>query len=168
MDAPHIHLLINHIPILGALFGFLLLIVGMTIKNRSVEITALATILLAALFTIPAYLSGEEAEHVVEHIQGISEFQLEEHEEHAELSLWMMIASGVSALFALVAYAYKPSFIKILRISTIVLTGIGFATLVPLANHGGKIVHSELRDDSVQLHDQEANSSDHDDSNQDN
>lgn len=145
MDATHAHLLLNHIPILGSLFGTILLIIGLLIKNRTLEITGLATILLVAVFTIPVYLSGEEAEHTVEHLAGISEFQLEEHEEHAELSLWLMMVSGVLALLGLVAYRYATHLVRMTRLSTLILTLITFITLIPLANHGGKIVHQELR-----------------------
>jgi hypothetical protein len=68
MDATHVHLLTNHIPILGSFFTFALLMVGMLIKNRTVEIVALSTLLVVTLGTVPAYLSGEEAEHAVEHM----------------------------------------------------------------------------------------------------
>ena len=104
MDATYIHLLTNHIPILGSLFGAVLLAIGMLLKNRTVEIVALSTILLSAVFTLPAYFSGEEAEHVVEKIAGISKHHLEEHEEHAELTLWLMIVSGLLALMSLVSF----------------------------------------------------------------
>ncbi|NQV53931.1 MAG: hypothetical protein HQ500_12150 [Flavobacteriales bacterium] len=163
MDATHLHLLTNHIPILGSLFGFLLLLTGMLMKNRTVEIVALATILLSAVFTLPTYFSGEEAEHVIEKIQGISEFQLEEHEEHAELSLWMMMVSGILALMALVSYFYAKHLTRITRIATLIVTAIAFATLVPLALHGGKIVHSELRSGDAPSVEAQADHEDHDD-----
>ena len=146
MDATHIHLLLNHIPILGSLFGVILLIIGLIIKNRTLEITAIATILLASVVTIPVYLSGEEAEHKVEEYSGVSEHELEEHEEHAELSLWLMVASGVMALLALVAYQYAPHIVSKARIATLLITILAFIILIPLANHGGKIMHQELRD----------------------
>jgi Ca2+/Na+ antiporter len=147
MDATHAHLLLNHVPILGSIFGVVLLIVGMVLKNKTLEITGLSTILLAALFTIPVYLTGEEAEHVVEHLKGVSEFQLEEHEEHAELSLWLMVASGLFALMTIASYKMAPQRTKLSRIITLAITLFGFITLIPLANHGGKIMHQELRGD---------------------
>ncbi|MEQ9188747.1 MAG: hypothetical protein RLP15_13515 [Cryomorphaceae bacterium] len=157
MDATYIHLLTNHIPILGSLFGFVLLLIGMLLKNRTVEIVALSTILLSALFTLPAYFSGEEAEHVVEKIAGISEFHLEEHEEHAELTLWLMIISGLLALMSLVSFRFATHLTRIARGSTLVITGFAFITMLPLANHGGKIMHSELRDgESIEAHDEDA------------
>lgn len=145
MDATHAHLLVNHIPILGSVFGALLLLIGMLLKNKTLEITGLSTILLAALFTMPAYFSGEEAEHIVEHFEGFSEHQLEEHEEHAELSLWMMIVSGLLSLMSILAYQFAPQRVKITRLLALVVTLFAFITMIPLANHGGKIMHQELR-----------------------
>lgn len=145
MDATHAHLLTNHIPILGSIFGIVLLIVGMLLKNKSVEITAISTILLASIFTIPVYLSGEEAEHKVEHLEGVSEFELEEHEEHAELSLWLMLIGGGFALMTIASYKVASKLTKTARISTLIVTSAAFISLIPLANHGGKITHSELR-----------------------
>ena len=146
MDATHAHLLTNHIPILGSIFGVILLIIGMLLKNKAVEVTAISTILLASIFTIPVYLTGEEAEHKVEHLQGVSEHELEEHEEHAELSLRLMLVGGRLALMTLASYKVAPKLTKTARISTLIFTGFAFVSLIPLANHGGKIMHSELRD----------------------
>lgn len=148
MNAVHAHLLLNHVPILGSLFGVLLLMIGMGMKNKTLEITGLSTMLLAALFTIPAFFSGEEAEHMIESMSGFSDFHLEEHEEHAELSLWMMIASGLLSLISLVAYRFAPNRLKIVRLIALVLGLVAFLTMIPLANHGGKIMHQELRDHS--------------------
>lgn len=145
MDATHAHLLTNHIPILGSIFGVVLLIIGMLLKNKSVEITAISTILLASIVTIPVYLSGEEAEHKVEHLQGVSEHELEEHEEHAELSLWLMLVGGGLALMTLASYKMAPKLTKTARLSTLIVMGVAFLSLIPLADHGGKIRHSELR-----------------------
>lgn len=148
MDYPHLHLLLNHIPILGTVFGVVLLGIGLVIKNRSVEVTALVTLAIVALLTIPAYTTGEEAEHVVEHIQGISEHELEEHEEHAELSLWLMLGAGVLAILTLISYRGMQHLRKIFTILTLVGSSLAFLSLIPLALHGGKIVHSELRGDA--------------------
>jgi Ca2+/Na+ antiporter len=149
MEATHIHLLLNHIPILGSVFGVILLIIGMFLKNRTLEITGVATLLIACAVTIPVYLSGEEAEHTVEAFASASHHELEEHEEHAELSLWIMMVSGISALLTLVAYRYANHLVSKARLATAILGALGFVTLIPLANHGGKIMHEELRDNAT-------------------
>jgi TRAP-type uncharacterized transport system fused permease subunit len=157
MESTHIHLLTNHIPILGSLFSFVLLIVGMLLKNKTVEITALSTLLVVTLFTFPAYFSGEEAEHKVEHLAGASEHELEEHEEHAETTLWLMIAAGLLGAMALASYKASPQYTKWMRLTTLIVCGFAFLSMIPLSLHGGKIMHSELRTEGAALE-----SSDHD------
>ncbi|HAW21450.1 hypothetical protein N8004_01125 [Salibacteraceae bacterium] len=156
MDATHIHLLTNHIPILGSIFGIFLLIIGLALKNRTIEMTALATLIAVTIFTFPAYLSGDEAEHAVEHLAGASEWELEEHEEHAELSLWLMIITGIFSLAAILSYRFMESFTKWLRIGTVFIGLFAFVSMIPLALHGGKIMHSELRGDTQEEDDHES------------
>ena len=102
---------------------------------------------------MPAYLSGEEAEHKVGHTQGISEYELEEHEEHAETTLWIMIATGLLGSMALVSYKYSHDYTRWVKLATIVVLFFAFLSMIPLALHGGKIVHSELRGDAPTEHD---------------
>ena len=149
MDSIHLHLILNHIPILGTLFSALLLIVGMILRNRTVEITALATLVLVGLLTIPTYTSGEEAEHKVEHMVGVDDHELEEHEEHAELTMWLTIAAGALALFTLLTYRQLPNWVVWIRTTTLLFCIGAFLSMIPLALHGGKIMHSELRDDGT-------------------
>jgi hypothetical protein len=156
MDATHIHLLTNHIPILGSIFGIILLIIGLVLKNRTIEMTALATLIAVTVFTFPAYLSGDEAEHVVEHLAGASEWELEEHEEHAELSLWLIIITGILSLAAILSYRFMESLTKWLRIGTVLIGLFAFLSTIPLALHGGKIMHSELRGDDLESHDHDS------------
>ena len=145
MDPIHAHLLVNHIPILGSLFCFLLLLIGIGLKNKTVEIVALSTLVVVSLFTLPAYFSGEDAEHEVEHLAMVSEHELEEHEEHAETTLWLMVAAGLLGLMSLVSYRYSPHLTKWMRLTTVIILGLAFVSMIPLALHGGKIMHTELR-----------------------
>lgn len=145
MDASHIHLMLNHIPILGSFFGAILLLIGILLKNRTVEITAMATLLAVSLITIPVFLSGEESEEKVENIANISEHELEEHEEHAELTLWLMLAAGAFSLITLFSFKYAPTLVSKSRLMAVLIAFFAFFSAIPLALHGGKIIHSELR-----------------------
>ena len=56
MTAAHVHLLLNHIPILGSIFGLLLLCYGMLRKSDEIKKTSLGIFVITALLTIPVYL----------------------------------------------------------------------------------------------------------------
>jgi hypothetical protein len=62
MNGAQLHLMLNHLPVMGALFSLLLL--GWSLTRRSTEIQKLALggALLAGLSSVPAYLTGEPAE----------------------------------------------------------------------------------------------------------
>src|SRR6186997_25315 len=98
MNGAFLHLLINHVPILGSLFALCLLIYGMFMKSGSVIRAAFVSLIVTALVSIPAFLSGEEAEHVIKPIIGINKEAIEQHEEMAEIAFWSLMMSGAIAL----------------------------------------------------------------------
>ncbi len=147
MDATHIHLLLNHVPILGTLFAFCLLAYGMLRKNTAIQQAALGALVIVAIICIPVAKSGDEAEHDVEELVGISEHYLEEHEELGEKALWAMLATGAMALLTLFLSRSNPSRRKPLTAATLIFAIITFGIMVQVGNHGGKIRHSELRGD---------------------
>jgi hypothetical protein len=143
-DGAHIHLLTNHIPILGPLFVLPLLIAGVVKKNRSITIAALVMAVAVAVATIPAFVTGEEAEEAVEGMMGVSEVNIEEHEEEAEIAYYAMLMAGAVALGALLSSTGGRSVSPVLSWLT---TGILVATFILMArtgNSGGKIRHTEL------------------------
>lgn len=146
MDTTHIHLLLNHVPILGSFFGFLLLVVGLIMKNRVLERAALVTLIVTCLVGIPAFLSGEGAEERVEHLGDVSESYIEQHEEMATIAFWMMNITGVTALLTFALSLVKGSRNPRLTLITMLLAIVTFGTMVATGNYGGQIRHSELRE----------------------
>ena len=66
MDQAHLHLILNHFPILGPLFGTVLLLIGTLKNNKVIQKAGLMSIAVIALITIPAYFTGEAAEHATD------------------------------------------------------------------------------------------------------
>lgn len=80
MNGAHLHLMINHFPVVGLLFGLVMLVVAQLRRNSDLARTGLVALVIIAIITIPAYLTGEPAHDVVQHLTGISEEVLERHE----------------------------------------------------------------------------------------
>jgi hypothetical protein len=72
MNPTHVQLMLNHIPVLGAVFGLALLTFALWRKSEELRKAALGTFLVAALVAVPAYLTGEPAEDSVESLPGAS------------------------------------------------------------------------------------------------
>jgi len=144
MDATHIHLLLNHIPILGSLFALCLLLYGLIRKNASLEQAGLVTFVIAGLFALPVFFSGEDAEDAVEKLAGVSEFFIEEHEDLALIALWAIIVTAVLSLIGLYTYHTKKRSVP-LRAAIVIAAIVSFAMMTLTGSHGGKIRHSEIR-----------------------
>ncbi len=144
MNGAHIHLLLNHVPILGSIFALCLLLYGIFNKSEDVIKAALLTMVVATLIAIPAFLSGEEAEHLVEPIMGINENAMEEHEDMAEIAFWSMVMSGAVALGTLVAIrSSKIVSMPLIWVNMVMLAVVVFL-MARTGLSGGEIRHTEI------------------------
>ena len=148
MNSAHIHLILNHVPVLGTIFGLLVLAFGLIRKSDEVKQTALGIFVLSGLLTIPVYLTGEPAEEIVENLAGVSEAIIEQHEDWAFYALILMEITGISALIALVFYG--RSFGRNLLAVTTLISVLALGSITWTANLGGQIRHTEIRANSVQ------------------
>ena len=145
MDLTHIHLLLNHFPIVGTLIGGGVMLWGMARNQKTMQAVAAVIVIAMTLMAVPVYLTGEPAEELVENIPGISENALEEHEEAAELAIWVMAAAGMASLAGLLL-RYRSSSKVPFTIATI-LTFLAFAAMARVGYLGGQIRHTELYPD---------------------
>lgn len=105
MNEAYLHIVLVHLPVVLLPVAVLILFLGIMFKNRSVEVVALSMIVCAAVVAVPAFILGEGAEEVVEHLSGVSEEVIEDHEESAEVAIWLTILVGLVSAGALVEYA---------------------------------------------------------------
>lgn len=144
MNPVHIHLLLNHVAILAALFSILIFIYGFIRKNETVKNIALTGYVLAALAAIPVFITGEPAEEAVENIPGVLESIIEQHEEAAELAIWLIEITGLLALGGLLLRKFKffssTAFAAVLLLISMISAG----TISYTGYLGGKIRHTEL------------------------
>ena len=153
MDATHLHLMLTHFPIVGTVIAIAILAYGLFSSNDQIKKVALFTFIAMAILTIPVFLTGEDAEETVEHIAGVSEQIIEQHEELAEKAIWLMgllAAFSVASLFAIIK---KLSSAKVLSIITLVISLVTFAVFAKVGNLGVQIRHSEIRTSTSQLND---------------
>ena len=145
MDLTHIHLLLNHFPIVGTLIGGIVMLWGMAKHQKNLKTGAAAIVIAMTIMAIPVFLTGEPAEERVEHLPGISESMVEEHEEAGELAIWVMVAAGVASLAALVLQNKSSS--KLAFTLATFLTLLAFAAMARAGYYGGQIRHTELQTD---------------------
>lgn len=145
MDAVHLHLMFNHLPIVGVPLVLALLMWGLLRRSRDVMRTALGAAVIVAAVTYPVFLTGEPAEEQVEHARWMDERLVHEHEERAEAALIALLVTGGLAVFALwLSRGDRPVSTGLAGISAAGLAlSAGLLGWAALA--GGVIRHDELR-----------------------
>ncbi|MEO6906615.1 MAG: hypothetical protein ABI210_01875 [Abditibacteriaceae bacterium] len=94
MNNAHLHLLLNHFPVLGVWFALAAMAVAFALRNVVMMRSSWVLLVLCALMTIPVYLTGEPAEDMVERLPGVSKPILEQHEDVAKPAMIGMLILG--------------------------------------------------------------------------
>ena len=145
MNWAHVHLLLNHVPVIGVVFGFLLLLLGVVRKSDELKKAGLGALVVVGALAVPTYLTGEPAEEIVRDLPGVSRALIEQHEEAA---MFALISAGILGLVSLgiLLYFRAPKPLPAWSMTAALL--ISFWTLtvmVRTAYLGGQIRHSEIR-----------------------
>ena len=145
LNPAHVHLLLNHIPVMGVLFGLLVLLIGFYWKNDQVKRASFVVLVVAALAAGVVYLNGESAEEVVEGMPGVTETVIEPHESAALWALILTALTGVLAILGLYAGRGARRLSTPLTMAILLLVLISGVAMARTANLGGKIRHTEIR-----------------------
>ena len=148
MNDAHFHLVVNHLPIIIPIVGLLVMLGGFITRSAIVKRTAYCIFILGALCTIPAAVSGEGAEEVVEHLNIADHHIIHEHEEAAETFILCSYLLGGLALLGLWANLKRKTFGNAISIVTIVFSLVVLFLGSNTATTGGEIRHTEIRNDS--------------------
>lgn len=146
MNTAHWHLLLNHLPITGTIFGLLILVAGFVFKNNTgVKQTALGVFVFSALCAIPAYLTGEGTEEIVEKMPGVTETIIDTHEDLGKIFLIVIEALGVLALLTFITDRFQKKAASLLYV-LVLITAIGTSVFAKwVGTSGGEIRHTEIR-----------------------
>ena len=144
MSFTHIHLLLNHFPVIGTALGIALLAIALVRKSSELAKVSLGLFAALAAISVVVYFTGEPAEGAIEKLPGFSESITERHEEFA------LIATIVIALFGALALSALAVFRKKLLPRWVTLSGLALAlasggVMGYTAMTGGQVRHTEVR-----------------------
>lgn len=145
MNLTHFHLLLNHLPILGSLFGILILFAGYVFKELPVRKTGLGIFIFAAIMAIPAYFTGKPAENAIKNLPDVAKGMIERHETIAAIALGCIIALGLLSAVVFYLMIRRKGKTKMLMTCILILSFITFGLMAWTAKTGGQIRHSEIR-----------------------
>ena len=143
MNFAHLHLILNHVPVLTLIVSLIFLFFSFVKKSERLKKFSLLMTFLTSITILPVFYTGEPAEEVVEKMPMISKTVIHNHEESAEVSLVLTLLVSISSLLVLVTYKKPVS--ASYGIQIVLLFGvIAIGSLAYTANLGGKIRHTEF------------------------
>jgi hypothetical protein len=139
----HLHLLVNHAPLFGALFALALLAASFVWAPDVLRRTALLVLVFTALAAAAADLTGEPAEDAIRGFPGVKRDVIHEHEEMGEKSYIAAIVVGVLALGALVRW--RVPIPQAVALGSLAGAAVVSGMMAYTALLGGRVRHTEVR-----------------------
>jgi uncharacterized membrane protein len=148
-DLAHLHLLLNHFPIIGMIIGVALFAIALVGRSDTLVRNSLAVFFVLALIALPAFVTGDAATTVLKNRTDVSRSALEAHQDAA---LWGFIVIEVLGAYAwLGLWQYR----RVARIPRSTITAVAVLALIATglmsqAGYiGGQIRHAELVGEQV-------------------
>jgi uncharacterized membrane protein len=157
MNDAHLHMVVNHFPIIGTILGLGILITGMILKNNSVKSTAYCLFIVAAVFAAFSMGTGEGAEELVEDMPSVGKQIIHEHEEMAEKLAIVLYVLGVISLGGLFLNYKNNSKANLISYVVVVVAFVGVFFAQQTGTTGGEIRHTEIRANATQTSGAEQN-----------
>jgi YVTN family beta-propeller protein len=150
MNIIEIHLILNHIPIIGVAFVSLYLLIATIFKNTFMQKVSLWILLCVALLTIAVYLSGLGAETPVKSLPNVSKSYLQLHEKVARIASMTIWAIGGITLLGLISLRGKEQLFKYFVRGILAMTLLSTGLFILTGYLGGQITHSEIRSSTAE------------------
>src|SRR3982750_4753118 len=144
MDWAHIHLLLNHFPIILVVVGAAAAVLGTIAPRRGTWLYAAASLTLAGVAVVPTYFTGEPAEKALNRPWYVARGAIHDHESAALISA---ILVGVVALIGAFAWRRRVRYPREIALPRSLRTALVVGSLLASAHIfytsllGGRIVH---------------------------
>ncbi len=149
MNDAHLHMVVNHFPIIGIILGFGILVTGIFLKNNSVKNTAYCLFIVGAIFAAVSMATGEGAEEIAENLPSVTDQIIEKHEELAEKLAIVLYALGVISIIGLFLNYKNHSKAIFVAYLAVLVAIAGIFLGKQTGTSGGEIRHTEIRENTV-------------------
>ena len=153
-DIAYLHVVINHLPIMGVPIGVGLLVLALWQRDAAIARAAYLVLVMLGLATIAVYLAGQGGEDFVERVPGVSHDAIEAHEDMAVYGLSAALVLGALSLIAWLRSNGLPMFRRHTASGTsfhagmvwlVLLVGVVAAGVLGYTGKlGGQIRHTEF------------------------
>jgi hypothetical protein len=144
MSPTHLHLIINHLPVIGSWIAVALLAWALVARSRDLTRAGLVLTLACGIGAYLARDTGHRAEHQVEDLPWAQRELIHTHEEAADKTFFLLGAAGLAAVVAMVRMrGERPA--RIESGITLALLTLGAMCAAWAGVEGGRIRHEEAR-----------------------
>lgn len=140
--------MVNHAPILGALFALALFVVSYFVAPDVMRKTAFVILVLSAIAGFIAQQTGEPAEDAIRGYPGVQRKLIHDHEETAEKATIIGVVMGIAGLAALTKWRRRPVPGGV-SLAMIIGTAIFSGGMLYTGLLGGRVRHTEIRPGAV-------------------
>jgi hypothetical protein len=146
MNNPHVHLLLNHVPTIGTVIAFGVLILSFIRRDEGLKRVSLEVFYVIAVLTLPAYITGVGTEFSFETNDSVSKELMTRHHDAALIASLFMLLTGVTSWLALWQWRRLARFRNGSLAAVVLLSAITLVLMGRAANIGGEIRHPEILD----------------------
>jgi uncharacterized membrane protein len=147
VNLSHLHLILNHVPTVGAMVGVGLLLLALVRRDDQLKRAGLEVLFVIALLTLPVYISGVGAQQKLRDRAEFSDNAIRAHHDAAVASFALTEFAGFLAWIALWQSRRRGRAARGI-ITAVTLLSIGAVVLMArTANLGGDIHHPEISGD---------------------
>ncbi|MCF6132116.1 hypothetical protein [Flavobacterium wongokense] len=147
MNDAHYHLVVNHFPIIGTIFGLGIMIAGMLLKNNTVKNVSYVIFIVAAIFAFLSLKTGGSAAGVVKGMPDITKERIHEHADVAHKLAYVLYFTALLSLLGLYANIKNHSKAALISFLTFIFACLGVFLAQHVGTSGGEIRHTEIRKD---------------------
>ena len=149
INVSHLHLLLNHVPTVGAVVALGLLILALIRRSEALTHAGLEVLFAIALLTLPAYMAGVGAEQTLKNQPEISDIAIRTHHDAALAGFTVTEFAGFIAWIALWQGRRRGRPGNGLVWASTVLTVVALVLMSRAATLGGEIRHPEIRSEAT-------------------
>lgn len=157
LDAPHLHLLTNHIPIFVTFSGLIVVVVAFWKRDHLARQIALSLVSIGNAGAILTYWLGQQSYKALRGLADESgQGWLDLHMERAEQVIWVYWLAFIASVGALVWCWRGRRYTALASWVAAALAAVSLGLSAWIADAGGKIRHSEFRGIEAVPHTEEA------------
>ena len=146
---PHLHIVLNHFPLIGSVFVLGLLIASAYMKNDDMRRVSLILFVVLGLLAIPTYITGAAAGWAYQGRPDMSAQILAAHRDAALLAFTFLGLTGIVSWLVLWRERRYGRTSSAGFIAVLVLGFIALLTIIETGSLGGTVIRPELREGAM-------------------